>query len=207
MSIRGVGELRLFEVLVGLISWKWFFMTVSQGGVINSNNKNIVTKFRLPLWIYPSSIVIYSTYRFIFTSAILVPSYILISSERISFSNATNLLFVLALQIAVQTSTCFFLSLTIPIIPDLKKFLPNILMVLFFTSGIIFDIDNVPVEYQSILKFNPLLYVVESYRNILFQREPVESEIFLSYFFPTTIFLLLNLYIMKKYRGAYGRIS
>ncbi|HQA04606.1 MAG TPA: ABC transporter permease [Thermodesulfovibrio thiophilus] len=51
---------------------------------------------------------------------------------------------------------------------ELAKIMPTIMMLLFFTSGIFFSINIIPVQFQSYLLWNPILHFLELSRTCFF---------------------------------------
>jgi len=54
-----------------------------------------------------------------------------------------------------------------PLLPDLKVAIDNGLMLLFFLSGVFFDINQVQEPVRSYLLLNPMAVLIDEYRNVL----------------------------------------
>ena len=64
-----------------------------------------------------------------------------------------------------------FLGSFTPMVPDLRNIIENALMMLFFVSGIFFDITDFPEPYKSILYINPMVSIIEAYRDVFMRSE------------------------------------
>jgi lipopolysaccharide transport system permease protein len=62
-------------------------------------------------------------------------------------------------------------SSIVPFVPDFKLLLDNAMMLLFFVSGVFFDIGAVPEYLQFALKLNPMAGIIDAYRTILIQAQ------------------------------------
>jgi lipopolysaccharide transport system permease protein len=52
-------------------------------------------------------------------------------------------------------------------VPDLRYIVNYGMTMLFFLSGIFFSVDAMTPEAQSLLRLNPVLVVIEAYRDVL----------------------------------------
>jgi ABC-type polysaccharide/polyol phosphate export permease len=75
---------------------------------------------------------------------------------------------VVVLQVMFTYGVVLLASATAVKYRDLLHVIPNILMVLFFTSPVLYPQANVPPEFRFLLDYNPLSYLVEAYHQILF---------------------------------------
>jgi lipopolysaccharide transport system permease protein len=53
-------------------------------------------------------------------------------------------------------------------VPDLKPLIATALMMMFFGSGIFFDIEKIEfATYREIMYYNPMAIIITSYRDVL----------------------------------------
>lgn len=50
-------------------------------------------------------------------------------------------------------------------LPATARIVPILLRILFFTSGLFFSVSELPIRFQSILFFNPILHIIELMRS------------------------------------------
>jgi len=55
----------------------------------------------------------------------------------------------------------------IPFVPDLKWVVDNGLTMMFFLSGVFFDISAFPEKFQFWLRLNPMAVLIDGYRSVL----------------------------------------
>jgi lipopolysaccharide transport system permease protein len=74
---------------------------------------------------------------------------------------------VLIVQLLLTIALTFFLAAIVPFLPDLRFVVENLLLALFFMSGVIIKADIIPEAYRIYYYMNPIVVIVESYRDIL----------------------------------------
>ena len=78
-----------------------------------------------------------------------------------------NLTVVIFLQFFLIMGIAGLFAALLPFAPDLQVVISNGLTLIFFMSGIFFDISSVSEFYQRILYLNPMASIIEAYRDIL----------------------------------------
>ena len=69
----------------------------------------------------------------------------------------------LGLSLIVSSVTVFF--------RDLQHFIGVILQLLFYATPIVYASNTIPENFQWILKFNPMTYVINGYRDIFYYQQ------------------------------------
>ena len=152
-------------LLTGLVVWKWFGSAFSSGGNAISSNVGLIRQVRVPKIVFPLISVVTDSFRFSIAFAILLVFLWIYGFEpRVQYLAlpavlATELLFILG-------TTVLLCSLT-PFLPDINMLLENVLRAAFFLSGIFFPISNVPPEVRGYFYLNPMVTIIESFRDVL----------------------------------------
>ena len=166
-GIRGGGRGENFVVflLIGLVFWKWFASSIQSGSGSLTANKNIINQVKVPKWMFPAISFGSNTAKLLFTLTILLIF--------LAFYGFTWQITILALpvlmgiQAILTLGGSIFLASIVPFLPDLKFIISNALMLLFFMSGILIPIDRFPESVKKWLYLNPMLTLIEAYRDIL----------------------------------------
>ena len=74
---------------------------------------------------------------------------------------------LVAIQFLLIAAIAGLVSALVPFLPDLRLMLDQLLTLLFFLSGIFFDISAVSGRLHSVLMLNPMAVLIESYRTVL----------------------------------------
>lgn len=153
-------------LLSGLVAWKWFSSAVnSSANSISKKNAGIMSQVYLPKYIFPTITVITNTIKFLVVFVFLLVSLML--AGYLPTTAWLALPFVVAIQFVLVLGLAWLVSSIVPLFPDFRLLLANIMSLLFFSSGVFFDIGKVKGTLGLILKLNPVAILLESYRTIL----------------------------------------
>jgi lipopolysaccharide transport system permease protein len=75
-------------------------------------------------------------------------------------------LVILAQFVIILAGTSLMASM-VPLVPELKLVIDNGLIMLMFVSGIFSDVNKLPPKIAVILHANPMVPVIEAYRDVL----------------------------------------
>ncbi|MBM3616931.1 MAG: ABC transporter permease [Alphaproteobacteria bacterium] len=152
-------------LLIGLVVWRWFFSTVTQGAASIIAGKNLMQHVHITPSFFPSVSLISQGFKFVITFLILL---VFIWLYGLAPSVAyTALPVVLAVQFLFIVGTTYLCSAIVPFLPDLKILLGHFLRAVMFVSGIFFDGDHIPEHLKSWFFANPMAALIEAYRDIL----------------------------------------
>lgn len=159
------GEGFVYFLLVGLVVWKWFDSSIRSGMVSLTTNAAVIQQVYQPKFIFPVSVVLINTVKFLFVMLLLL-LFLLISGKPLSISWLA-LLPLIGVQFVLITGIASVCATVIPFIPDLKWVVDNGLTMLFFLSGVFFDINVLPERFQDWLVLNPMAVLINGYRSAL----------------------------------------
>jgi len=175
-------------LLCGLVFWRWFANSVQKASRSIQNNSSIITQVCLPKLIFPIVDIVSNTYRFLFILLIFVA--FLIIYRGVIDAVWLSACVVFTAQLVLILGVGMSLSLIIPLFPDIKKLIDNVLTLLFYLSGIFFDINELSASLKEYLLLNPMAVLIEQYRRIFLSDEVVNLGE-LSYVYAVGIILLL----------------
>jgi lipopolysaccharide transport system permease protein len=154
-------------LLCGLVAWKWFASTVTSAANSIPANSGLMQQVYLPKHVFPAIVLVVNTVKFLVVLGLLLVFLVLYGhAPSYAWLGLPALLFVQCLFIAAVAG---LVASIVPFVPDFKLLLDNAMMVLFFVSGVFFDIGSVPEHLQFILKLNPMAGIIDGYRAILMQ--------------------------------------
>ncbi|WP_288355857.1 ABC transporter permease [uncultured Cycloclasticus sp.] len=164
LNLRGGGEAIPF-LIIGLVVWKWFASSVQRGSDSIKSAASIMQQIHVPKYVFFLSTILSVLYQFVVFFLVLIIFLILygIEPNMVWF----YLVIVVTLQFLLIIGVAGLAAAILPFLPDLKIVISNGLTLVFFMSGVFFDISLVPDAYQKILHLNPMAIIIESYRDIL----------------------------------------
>ena len=153
----------------GIIPWTFFSAAINKAAFTFVENGNIIKKVYFPREIIPISVVTSEAINFLISTIIIfmfvifggigITKYILFYPIIL----ISQYLVILAIALIIS-SICVFLR-------DLQHFIGVILQLLFYAAPIVYSSDSIPNNYQWILKFNPMTYIINAYRDIFYTQK------------------------------------
>jgi lipopolysaccharide transport system permease protein len=152
-------------LLVGLTVWQWFKSCLSHGSETILGATSILQEIYLPKVIFPTILILTDSVKFIFIFSLLL-IFLWTYGYGVNV-HYIALPIVLITELLFITALTFFLAAIVPFLPDLRFIVENVLMAVFFMSGVMLKADSVPLAYQKYYYLNPVTNIIESYRQIL----------------------------------------
>lgn len=191
-------------LLVGLTVWKLFNASVNTGANSLIANSGLMNQVYVPKFVFPLTVVAINTFKFLIILSLLIVFLLLTSGH--TAMTWFLLPIVIGVQIFLVLAVASFFASIMPFFPDLKLILDNVLMMLFFLSGIFFDMTKMPVHSQQILTLNPMAVLIIMYRNLLLKGLPPELHQLLYVVFISVVFFLMALRILGHFDRIYPKI-
>jgi lipopolysaccharide transport system permease protein len=154
-------------VFSGLLVWNWFQGSLFQATGVITNNRALIRQPGFPAAILP--VVTVTTGLIHFTLALPI----LLVFMTIDGIELKPIILTMPLLLALQF--LFTVSLTYPLAAinvtfrDTQHILGVILQLLFYLTPLFYDLKSVPEHLRLVYHLNPIVLLVESYRNILIQ--------------------------------------
>lgn len=173
-------------VLIGLIPFYYFVEVINDSTNIIHRNLNIIKKINFPIIILP--ILANLTSLFNFFNFFLLYILALLYFTDITFLSILHLFSIVIPMIILLQGLCFLVVTFCIYFKDLRIFINIFLPTFIFITPIFYPIEIIPDYLRSFFYFNPLTFIVESLREIIFLK-------FSPYNFNYLIFLILSIFI------------
>ncbi len=192
-------------LLVGIVFWSWFNRSLQNGSLSILHAKELIAQMNLPKAFYPIATVCQDLVKQIFVLAVLVV-FLIFYGMPVSLS-WISLPILLIIQFLFIVGLAIFLAAMVPFFPDLKFIITAGLQLMFFVSGIFFDIDKtvLPV-HRGIVYLNPIAGLLRNYRLILIQGSWPDWSYLAAAFFGAVIVLALSLALVRRLGHIYPKI-
>jgi lipopolysaccharide transport system permease protein len=149
----------------GLVPWTFFSTAISFGVSSLVNNMNLVTKIYFPREILPLSTILAAGVDFLIAGALYA---LLMVWYRIPVHPSFILIPVLVMiQIVLMLGVVLLGSAALVFYRDVRFAVPLILQVWLYASPVIYPSSLVPPEWQALYRINPMVGLIEAYRDIL----------------------------------------
>jgi lipopolysaccharide transport system permease protein len=166
--LRGGPENFAYFLMVGILPWNFFAQSLmmSTGSILD--NGNLIRKVALPMEVFPVATVLFNLAQFLFAMVVFFPMAWLFFKVPLAWT-WINFLPVLALQIAFTLGLCFMISTATVFYRDVRHFTEIFLMLLFWLTPIIYDMQTAPAALKTVLYMNPFSYFVLGYQDALYR--------------------------------------
>lgn len=171
VGLRGAGRTENFVqfLLIGIIIWRWFDTSVNFSSGAIMQNRNLVLRLNIDKWIFPATLIIGNAFKFLIALAVLFV-FLTYSGMPINW-HYLQIPAILLVQLALICGVAFILAALVPLLPDLKNVISHMLMLMFFLSGIFYDIAEMPEKFRWIFDLNPMVHVIQANRAIMLHGE------------------------------------
>lgn len=182
-------------VVIGVLPWNWFTTTISQGTFIIVGNSDIIKKVYFPREILPISCSISGLINYLI-SVLIIIGFLIFSG--IGLSWYILLLPLIAIIQFILTLAIIFITSSIDVyIRDFEYIINFVIMMMFYGTPILYRPETLPDTFRTIIKYNPMSTIINSYRDIFFyQRCPDFTALLV-----VTIFSIILLIIGVKVFG------
>ena len=183
-------------LVVALIPWNFFNVTLAQSTSTVVYNGGILKKVYFPREILPISIVTSNLLNF-FISCIIILGALIISGMGISWY-IVFLPIIIIIQYILTLGISFILSSITVYIRDLEYFINVILMMWFYLCPVVYSADLIPAKFKGLFNLNPMLHLINSYRDILYYQSFPRFKSLLILFILSSLLLLIGYRIFKR---------
>jgi len=174
-------------LLVGFVFFRWIDGCAKHALVSLTASQHIITQVKLPHWLFPLSDILSTSLRFAFILALLIVFCVWYSGYLGWAYLAVVPILILNLGFILGLGLC--LSLLPPFFPDSRKIVDNLFALLFFASGIFYDINSLDPLIARYLHFNPIASFISAYRDIMLAGRVPPAELLFWPLVFTLIFL------------------
>lgn len=195
---------RILFLLTGIVFWRWFDSTVRRAAGSLITNAPLATQVYMPKLVFPCISMVSMFYRF--GLLLVVFLLFLVFSEAELHANLVYLPLMLLVQFVLIAGISVFLSSVMPFLPDLQIILNNMLVFMFFCSGIFFDISRLEPGIREIFYLNPMARLIEANRAIIIDGNSPDMGNVVYIFAIGMCFLIIGLIMHSKLDRRYPKM-
>ncbi|WP_163652486.1 ABC transporter permease [Listeria sp. PSOL-1] len=177
-------------MLAGIVPWFFINSIVMQGTNSILNKIHLVSKMNFPMSILPNITIVSNLMSYVVMTIITIVIFIL-KGTPITVYWLQYIYYFLAMMIFLFSFSLFNSTITI-LVRDYTMFLQSVMRVLFYLTGIVWNIPKLlPGWASDLLKLNPFMYLVNGFRDtFLMQNWFWHSPSYALYFWMLTAFFL-----------------
>jgi lipopolysaccharide transport system permease protein len=156
-------------LLIGLVTWQWFANTISHCMESVNGNTALISQINFPKIILPGVNIVIDAFKFAVIFLILL-AFLWIYGFHPTI-HYVALLPILLAQYLFNSMSANIAALAVPIVPDLKLIMSNLLRVGMYASGILYEFRSLPEKLHVWFHYNPMAQLIEFYRDVLMRQQ------------------------------------
>ena len=158
----------LFFLIVGKVPFLWVSKSLSSGANSIRANRGLMGQMKLPIGVLPYTLILESLYKQVVVFSVLAV-FLSFSLDVTPTQDWWALLFIMLVNLLFIVAITLPFAWCVALIPDVSQLLPIITMGLMFTSGIFFDVNEIPdLELRdALLTYQPLAFILDAYRAVI----------------------------------------
>ncbi|MBO5479010.1 MAG: ABC transporter permease [Clostridia bacterium] len=164
LILRNKQEHYVVFLCCGLIPWNFFSIAINRAAGTMLENGNIIKKVYFPREILPISIVTSEAINFIISTIIII-AFVLFDGIALT----PYILYyplILLVQYLLILAISFIISAITVYIRDIQHLISVVLQLVFYATPIVYAANTIPENFAWILKYNPMTYIINGYRDI-----------------------------------------
>lgn len=174
MHVRSGGF--VFLLLLGILAWTFFAASASMGAGAIVDNGGLLKTVHFPRAVLPIASVLFNLAQYLLTIAVFLPLMLLIYRMPL---RASMLLFpvIVLLQVAMTIGVALALGAGTAFFRDIRHLLEIALMVMFWTTPIIYDYQAIPKAWRWPVLLSPMSPFVLAYQQIFYYGRVPDPEV------------------------------
>lgn len=149
-------------ILSGIMAWNVFSQSLVNGVRCFTDNSSLMKKVKVPAWVFPTAVIGSAC---VHAGVALIPYFLIATFMGVSwhwpliqlpFVFLVYFLFIEGLVLALGSLHVFF--------RDVGHVIEPALQILFYATPILYSVEAIPEKWQLLLKLNPMLHFVQSFR-------------------------------------------
>lgn len=154
-------------IFIGVLTWNWFREGLLLTTSCITSNSDLLQQPGLPVMVLPLVTIIVALADFMAALPVLC---IYLYIEGIPFTTAWLALpLILVIQFALMLGLGYLLASLNTLYRDTKHLLTVALHLMFFMTPIFYDPAIVPEQFRRLYNLNPVVSLVEAYRNVILE--------------------------------------
>ncbi|MGF1522698.1 MAG: ABC transporter permease [Leptolyngbyaceae cyanobacterium] len=158
-------------VFTGLLIWNWFQSSLFQATNSIVANRGLIRQPNLPVGVLPVAVIVTGWVHLLLALPLLF-LFLILEGAQIHYSALIALPALMIIQFLLSLVLSYLLASLNVRFRDTQHTLGVILQLLFYVTGIFYQVDSVPEQFQVLYNLNPMVHIIGSYRNVLIYGMP-----------------------------------
>lgn len=189
--------------IIGLIPWFFISPSIVQGSNSVYSRINLVSKMKFPVSVLPTITLVSNAFNF-FIMLFFVAAIMFIYKINPGIYLIQLIYYLICLFLFLFALTLLSSTISI-IIRDFQQIIQSAMRMMFFVLPVLWDTSKLSPMVNTVLKINPLYYIIEGFRDTFLARKWFFEDIsYTIYFWCVTLLLLvIGATIHVKFRDKF----
>lgn len=184
----------------GLSAFNMFSEVLNRSTMLIASNANYVKKVIFPLEILPVMVTCSALFNCVISFGILIVAKFVI------YRNVSPTLYMIFLAmiplIILSIGVGLLFSALSVYLKDIGNFVSVFVTILMYVSPVFFPLASVPESFRKVCEINPMTYIIENFRNVVFYGTSLDWKFFgISCIASVVIYLLGKAVFMRAKEG------
>jgi len=199
----GIWDFALYFA-AGFLPWLAFQDSVIRASRSIIDNKNYIKKVPFPSEIFPISTTLSEFVNLFIGLGIYLLLFMFLKGTPTTYILLLPLAIIL--QMMFTLALAFFLSSGAVFFRDIPAMLGPLFMIWFWATPIAYTVNLIPVNFQWIVKVNPVYYMLEIYRDALFYNRLPEIHILVPFLIFSVVLFAISCWFFRKSKTGFGEL-
>lgn len=192
-------------LLIGFTVWQWIKSCITHAGYAIWSNLPLIRQAPLPPLMFALVQMLADTVKFFFILALLMVVLWCMGFPPNAAYLALLPLFAIVFLFAVGVG--FIVAAVVPLVPDLRFVIEQVLTIAMFLSGVVFPLDKVPAELAMYLRWNPVLELIQATRGILLYGTWPALDVLLHVAAGSIIVCVIGITLVQRLSPRYPKLA
>jgi ABC-type polysaccharide/polyol phosphate export permease len=157
-----------YFLLTGLLPWTFFAGSLVASTHAITGNADLLRKVHFPREVLPIGAVLFAFAQLLLALAAFVPTVIVATGATLPWTVALVLPLLLLLHLLFTVGLALVLSAATVFFRDVRHLTEVALLLLFWTTPVVYPLAMVPAVLQPLFQLNPLAAFVVAYQDVLY---------------------------------------
>jgi len=194
----------LVYLLVGMFPWQFFANSITQSPAVFLANANLIKKVTFPRFILVLAMNGNNAIHFSLAMPVLF-CFMIYFGLHLSFANVMFIPVLFFNQLILIFGVSLFLATANLFFRDMENLTVVFTNILFYITPIIYQKKSIPVEYQTILLYNPMFMVVELWHKLMLNNH-LDTYLLIDSLVYNSLFLIVGLALYKKLEKRFAEV-
>lgn len=187
-----------------IFAWQWIANSINTSPNIFISNAGIIKKVNFPKTALVIAVILQDMVHFILSVPVVI-LFLLYSGLEIKIYTFVYLPMMMFSQFILIFGAALIFSSINVFFRDIERIVMFLTNFLFYVSSVLFPVDVIPEKYKSFFELNPLVHIMENWRNVM-TKGTIIWEYYAQSLVMGVIISVVGLYVYNKLKYRFPEV-